>query len=149
MTDTGAIVRRVLVDGAVKASQRGPRSAAVNSVSVTALDENPGNDSGAFAILPTAAPMRRERRSADQPCRGDLSDLRGLDSDRSGPPAAVGVLDGGSLAGKDSSNSSSSLSSGFDCILLGGDFLGSFIAASPWSSPCSLLKLRRPRKVPS
>ena len=71
----------------------------------------------------------------DQPRRVDLSDLGDFVCDLSGPPAAVGVLDGGSLAGKDSSSSSSSLSSGFDCGLLGGDFRGSFIPASPWRCP--------------
>ena len=73
----------------------------------------------------------------DQPRHVDLSGLGGFVCDLSGPPAAVGVLDGGSLAGKDSSSSSSSLSSGFDCGLLGGDFRGSFIPASPWR--CSVL----------
>jgi hypothetical protein len=72
----------------------------------------------------------------DQLRRGDLSDLGGFVCDLSGPPAAVGVLDGGSLAGNDSSSSSSSLSSGFDCGLVRGDFRGSFIPASPWGSPC-------------
>jgi acylphosphatase len=98
MTETGVIVRNVLVeghvqgvgyrefirraalrlnvsgwvrnrpDGAVEAlicgppaalealiaeMRRGPRFATVNSVSVTALDETPGADSGAFVISPT------------------------------------------------------------------------------------------------
>jgi hypothetical protein len=34
--------------------RKGPRFATVNNVSVTALDEIPGNESGAFVILPTA-----------------------------------------------------------------------------------------------
>lgn len=99
MTETGAIVRSVLVegyvqgvgyrefalraalrlgvsgwvrnrpDGAVEAlifgpaaavealiaeMRKGPRFATVNGVSVTALDETLGNESGAFVILPTA-----------------------------------------------------------------------------------------------
>ena len=99
MTETGAIVRRVLVDGYVQGvgyreftrraalrlgvsgwvrnrsdgavealicgppaavealiaeMRKGPRSAAVNSVSVTELDEPPDDDSGAFVIRPTA-----------------------------------------------------------------------------------------------
>jgi hypothetical protein len=79
----------------------------------------------------------RSRPASDQPRRGDLSGSGGFICDLSGPPAAVGVLDGGSLAGNDSSSSSSSFSSGFDCGLVGGDFRGSFIPASPWGSPCS------------
>jgi acylphosphatase len=99
VTETGAIVRRVMVDGAVQGvgyreftrraalrlnvsgwvrnrpngavealisgppvavetliaeMRKGPRFATVNSVSVTALDENTGGDGGAFVILPTA-----------------------------------------------------------------------------------------------
>jgi hypothetical protein len=81
----------------------------------------------------------------DQLRRGDMSDFGGFVCDLSGPPAAVGVLDGGSLAGNDSSSSSSSLSSGFDCGLVRGDFRGSFIPASPWGSPCfHQFKLQRP-----
>jgi acylphosphatase len=98
MTDTGAIVRRVLVDGSVQGvgyreftrraalnlgvagwvrnradgavealirgpraavealvgeMRKGPRFATVNSVTVTDLDEIPGDDSGAFVIRPT------------------------------------------------------------------------------------------------
>jgi hypothetical protein len=82
-----------------------------------------------------SAQAARSRPAPDQPRRGGLSGS-GCSGDRSGPPAAVGVLEGGSLAGKDSSSSSSSLSSGFDCVLLGGDFRGS-IPASPWR--CSAL----------
>jgi hypothetical protein len=100
-----------------------------------ALDEAPGDDSGAFVI----------RTPPLQPRRGDLSGLGGFVCDLSGPPAAVGVLDGGSLAGNDSSSSSSSLSSGFDCGLVGGDFRGSFIPASPWGPRALIgLKLQRP-----
>jgi hypothetical protein len=84
-----------------------------------------------------SAQALRSRPAPDQPRRCDLSALGGFVCDLSGPPAAVGVLDGGSLAGKDSSSSSSSLSSGFDCGLVGGDFRGSFIPASPRVSPCS------------
>jgi acylphosphatase len=99
MTETGAIVRSVLVEGNVQGVgyrefirraalrlsvsgwgrnrpsgavealirgppaavealiaeiRKGPRFATVNSVSVTALDEPPRNESGAFVILPTA-----------------------------------------------------------------------------------------------
>ena len=99
MTDTGAIVRRVLVDGSVQGvgyreftrraalrlgvsgwirnradgpveavirgpaaavealiaeMRKGPRFATVNCVSVTELDETPGDDSGAFVIRATA-----------------------------------------------------------------------------------------------
>ena len=99
MTETGAIVRRVLVDGAVQGvgyreftrraalslgvsgwvrnrsdgtveavvrgppaavealiaeMRQGPRFANVNSVSVTELDETPGDDDGAFVIRATA-----------------------------------------------------------------------------------------------
>ena len=99
MTETGAIVRRVLVDGAVQGvgyreftrraalslgvsgwvrnrsdgavearirgpptavkalvaeMRRGPRFATVNSVSVTELDETPGDEGGAFVIRATA-----------------------------------------------------------------------------------------------
>jgi hypothetical protein len=50
---------------------------------------------------------------------------------------AVGVLDGGSLAGNDSSNSSSSFCSALDRGMLGGGLRGSFIAASPWRGPAS------------
>ena len=67
------------------------------------------------------AQAARSRPAPDQPRRGGLSDLGGFVCDLSGPPAAVGVLDGGSLAGKDSSSSSSSFSSGFDCGLIGDD----------------------------
>jgi len=63
--------------------------------------------------------------------RGDLPGLGGFVFDLSGPPAEVGVLEGGSLAGNDSSSSSSSLSSAFDCGLLGGDFRGSFMPNAP------------------
>ena len=84
-----------------------------------------------------SAQAARSRPAPDQPRRGGLSGS-GCSGDRSGPPAAVGVLEGGSLAGKDSSSSSSSLSSGFDCVLLGADFRGSFIPASPWL--CSVLR---------
>jgi acylphosphatase len=34
--------------------RKGPRLATVNSLSITALDEISGSDSGAFVILPTA-----------------------------------------------------------------------------------------------
>src|ERR1700727_2338924 len=78
------------------------------------------------------AEAARTGAAADQPRRGGLSGLGCFFCRRSGPPAAVGVLDGGSLAGKDSSSSSSSFSSGFDRDLLGGDFRGSFIPAAPW-----------------
>lgn len=99
MTDTGAIVRSVLVegqvqgvgyreftrlaalrlavagwvrnrsDGAVEAAicgppaavealvaemRKGPRSAKVRRLTITALDETPGNESRAFVIRPTA-----------------------------------------------------------------------------------------------
>ena len=80
----------------------------------------------------SVARKQRDRPAPDQLRRGDLSDLGGFVCDLSGPPAAVGVLDGGSLAGNDSSSSSSSLSSGFDCGSVRGDFRGSFIPASPW-----------------
>ena len=94
---------------------------------------------------PSVARKQRDRPAPYQLRRGDLSDLGGFVCDLSGPPAAVGVLDGGSLAGNDSSSSSSSLSSGFDCGLVGGDFRGSFIPASPWGSPCfHQFKLQRP-----
>jgi hypothetical protein len=90
-----------------------------------------------FERLFRSVQASRSQPAPDQLRRGDLSGLGGFVCDLSGPPAAVGVLDGGSLAGNDSSSSSSSLSSGFDCGLVGGDFRGSFIPASPWGSPCS------------
>jgi acylphosphatase len=42
------------VDALVAEMRKGPRFAAVKSVSLTALDETPGNESDAFVILPTA-----------------------------------------------------------------------------------------------
>jgi hypothetical protein len=91
------------------------------------------------------AQAARSRPAPDQPRRGGLSDLGGFVCDLSGPPAAVGVLDGGSLAGKDSSSSSSSFSSGFDCGLIGDDFRGSLIPASPWVPRALIgLKLQKP-----
>ena len=99
MTETGAIVRRVLVEGAVQGvgyreftrraalrlgvsgwvrnrsdgaveaviygpaaaiealvgeMRKGPRLSAVSTLTVTELDEVPGDDSGAFVIRPTA-----------------------------------------------------------------------------------------------
>jgi acylphosphatase len=42
------------VEALITEIRKGPRFATVNSVSVTALDEIPGNESGAFVILPTA-----------------------------------------------------------------------------------------------
>jgi hypothetical protein len=91
----------------------------------------------------------RSPPAPDQPRPGDLSGLGDFVCDLSGPPAAVGVLDGGSLAGNDSSSSSSSLSSGFDCGLVGGDFRGSFIRRLH-GAPRALigLKLQGPLKVP-
>jgi acylphosphatase len=124
--------RPTAVESLIAEMRKGPRFAVVNSVSVTALDEIPNNDSGGFVILPRhRAEANANGAAADQPRRGDFTGLAGFVCDRSGPPAAVGVLDGGSLAGNDSSSSSSSLSSGFDCGLLDGDLRGSFIPAAP------------------
>jgi acylphosphatase len=41
------------VDALVTEMRKGPRFAAVKNVSLTALTETPGGDSGAFVILPT------------------------------------------------------------------------------------------------
>ena len=177
MTHAGAIVWRVLVDGAVQGvgyreftrraaltlgvtgwvhnrtdgavealirgphaaaealvaeMRKGPRLATVNSVIVTELDETPHAAAGLSTGPWHSAEGARTPAPRLQPRRGGLSALGGFVRDRSGPPADVGVLAGGSLAGKDSSSSSSSLSSGFDCGLLAADFRGSFIPASPW-----------------
>jgi hypothetical protein len=51
---------------------------------------------------------------------------------RAGPPAEVGVLAGGSLAGKDASSSSSSFSSASARDFRGGVFRGSFIRRLRW-----------------
>jgi acylphosphatase len=42
------------VDALVAEMRKGPRFATVISVSVTGLDETPGDDSASFVILPTA-----------------------------------------------------------------------------------------------
>jgi acylphosphatase len=42
------------VEALIVEMRKGPRFASVLSVSVTALDEPPGKDSGTFVILPTA-----------------------------------------------------------------------------------------------
>ena len=51
-----ALIRgpRAAVEALVAEMGKGPRFATVNSVSVTELDETPGDDSDAFIIRPTA-----------------------------------------------------------------------------------------------
>jgi hypothetical protein len=66
-----------------------------------------------------------------QPRRVDLPGAVRFDRIRAGLPAEVGVVDGGSLAGNDSSIASSSLRSSAARRSLGFSFAWSFISVAP------------------
>ncbi len=102
------------------------------TVKIAPLKLTPKTRSNAFSVA------RKHRAIAARPGSASSRRLVGLGRLRLRPFGAAGGrrrVGRRVAAGKDSSSSSSSFSSGFSCDLLGADFRGSFIPASP-CSPC-------------